>query len=160
MDQGRLPAQRVTFGRDLVRHVPRHAKVRVLVDGTGNQTTRIVRLRTALLERYSKGRGKRRRGLDRREGALAHVRTPFEAEGRASCRVSNGLPDATDVRVHVAHVVAITKNEGLVYVEAARNNVLGVLARERSEAIEVVCALLLIIFPLPQELLVVGHLDH
>ena len=43
------------------------------------------------------------------KSAAAAGYTAFKTKGRPCCRVRDRLPDATDVRVHVAHVVAITK---------------------------------------------------
>ena len=58
----------------------------------------------------------------------------------------------------MAHVVEVAEEEGLALVEAAGDDVLGVLNREPREVVQVV-ALPVRVLALPQELLVVGQLD-
>ena len=85
------------------------------------------------------------------EGVLADVDRVVEAEDALHLVVRHRLLDLEDVRVHVADVVEVGEDERPRDVEAARDDVLRVLEAEAVALLELQV--------LPQELLVVGHLD-
>ena len=120
-------------------------------------------------------------GLHGREGRLPDVHGAVEAEDSVDLVHGHGLPDANDVGVHPPDVLQIGEEEGTVVIEVARDDVLGVLDRERGEVVEVVArpvvvvaaavppvarrrrpplpAVGSVVLPLEQKLLVVRHLD-
>ena len=98
--------------------VARHAEVRVLVHGAGDQTTHLL-----LAQHLRERRGERRRRLDGRERLLPDAGGLAEAEDGARLGVSraagdhgvdgDALLDADHVTVQFAHVAHVAEDERL-----------------------------------------------
>eukprot|EP00754_Rhynchopus_humris_P036804 Rhum_TRINITY_DN18897_c0_g1::Rhum_TRINITY_DN18897_c0_g1_i1::g.168709::m.168709 len=131
------------------RNVARHAEVRVLVDGTGDEARdRTLRVREDVRESTGEGRCR----LDRGEAPLADVVRHAEPEAAADLVGGDGLGDAGNGLVHGAVVLEVAEDKGLLRVEAEGNDVLDVLERHVLDLVHGQV--------LPVELLVVRDLDH
>mmetsp|Transcript_5657 Transcript_5657/g.22337 ORF Transcript_5657/g.22337 Transcript_5657/m.22337 type:complete len:276 (-) Transcript_5657:172-999(-) len=131
------------------RGVARHAEVRVLVDGARDEAAHIA----AGAEHVREGRREARRGLHGREGDLSNVVLALEAEDAAHLVERHALGDAHHVVIErPAEVVEVRENERALRVEAARDDVLAVGAREALRLLDAEV--------LPHALLVIRQLDH
>ena len=131
-------------------HIPGHPEVRVLVDSTGDEAGH--GLLVAKDER--EGGGETRSRLDRREADLSNWTAVVKSENPLHLVVSHALLDLDNVLVEgraLTHEGEVGENESFLDVESKCNNILDILPGQAHR--------LLLLQVLPQELLIVGHLD-
>mmetsp|Transcript_928 Transcript_928/g.2925 ORF Transcript_928/g.2925 Transcript_928/m.2925 type:complete len:317 (-) Transcript_928:770-1720(-) len=104
--------------------IPRHPKVRVLVNGARDEAGIVGPLPENVWER----RGERWCRLDGRKAKLADVVAVREAKNCLYLVTGGGLLNANDVGPHPAYVVRVCKDKRLVGVETAGDDVPGVVA--------------------------------
>mmetsp|Transcript_22472 Transcript_22472/g.57027 ORF Transcript_22472/g.57027 Transcript_22472/m.57027 type:complete len:401 (-) Transcript_22472:153-1355(-) len=132
---------------ELRRRIARQAEVGVLVDRARDEAGHALVLPEDMRERGREGG----RGLYGGKSVLPDVVRVRKAKDGLDRRVGGEFLDAHDVGVHGAHVVEVGEDEGARDVEATRDDVFAVLARQA------VCLLQRDV--LPEEFLVVGELD-
>mmetsp|Transcript_129540 Transcript_129540/g.229014 ORF Transcript_129540/g.229014 Transcript_129540/m.229014 type:complete len:239 (+) Transcript_129540:496-1212(+) len=155
MQQCWFPVEWVILWHELVSNVTRNPEIWILVDRTRDETCHVF----VALQRDFEGRGKGRSSLDGRKSGLANVGRAVEPKSRLCGVVGHGLPDSNDVGIHVPYVVQVREDEGLLFLETTCNDVLCILHRKAFEPHQIITSLN-IILTFPEELLVVGHLDH
>mmetsp|Transcript_2922 Transcript_2922/g.6084 ORF Transcript_2922/g.6084 Transcript_2922/m.6084 type:complete len:286 (+) Transcript_2922:900-1757(+) len=134
---------------DAVRHVARHAEVRVLIDGAGDEALELLALAEHVREAVGEGRGRLHGG----EGNLGDGVLIGEPEDAARLVEGDALRDGHHVAVEVAaHVVEVVEDERALGVETNCNDVLCILESQTPR--------LLNGDSLPDGLLVVSQLDH
>jgi len=115
------------------RHIPRHPKVRILVNRTRDQTRHILLLPSLLPpppQHHRETRHKTRRGLHGGKGNLP-TRVRFRETKNATGLVEGDqFLNFQNGRVQMPDVVEVGEDEGLLGVESARDDVLGVLVGE------------------------------
>ena len=112
MDQGRLPSQGMTLRHELMSDIARHAKVRVLVDGAGDEAGH-VGIATGV-KRHGEGGREGRGRLDGGKGHLADVGRAVKSKNAVDRVGRDGFPDPDNVGIHRSNVVQIykQKNQG------------------------------------------------
>ena len=118
----------------LLGDVTSHTEVGVLVDGGRDQARYLVVVAEDVRERVREGGD----GLDGWVGELAHALVIGETEDAANLTQSDVLLRLEDVGIHLVDVLRVTKDKGLLWIEAKSNDILdivvphleGVLPRE------------------------------
>mmetsp|Transcript_3244 Transcript_3244/g.5785 ORF Transcript_3244/g.5785 Transcript_3244/m.5785 type:complete len:222 (-) Transcript_3244:327-992(-) len=107
VDQRRLALERVVTRHELMGDVAGEPKVRILVDGAGDEARERGRVGASAAQHVGEGAAEGRCGLHGREGDLADVRSAVEAEDSVDLIDGDGLPDAHNVGVHPPHVIEV-----------------------------------------------------
>lgn len=103
--------------------VPGHPEVGILVYSTGDETEEVL----VVPEELPEGARDAGRRLDRAVGDLAAVLGSLESEDSLDLVVGDGVLQENYVVVEVAYVVCVSEKEGLFVVEAAGEDVFGIL---------------------------------
>lgn len=122
----------------LVANVPSHPKVGILVNALRDQAEEVV-----VWKNVREGRGRARHCLDGRVVSFPTVVGIFKTEQSAHLRESNASLKFADVFVHGSHIVAVEEEEGLVQIETAGENILGIFEAEAAVIIKCVVCLLM-----------------
>mmetsp|Transcript_19259 Transcript_19259/g.33229 ORF Transcript_19259/g.33229 Transcript_19259/m.33229 type:complete len:233 (-) Transcript_19259:454-1152(-) len=106
-------------------HIPCHAKVRILVNSTGNKTADVL----ALPKHVRECVGKRGRGLHCGERNLPNVVLHAQAEDASHLVHAHTSLNLDNVAVEgAAHKLKVREDKGLRYIKPASDDVLGVLS--------------------------------
>mmetsp|Transcript_33411 Transcript_33411/g.66062 ORF Transcript_33411/g.66062 Transcript_33411/m.66062 type:complete len:631 (+) Transcript_33411:644-2536(+) len=109
-------------------------------------------------EHDGKGVRKTGRRLYGRKRHLPNIGRSLKPEDAVDRAGGDALPDSHHRGIHSSDVVQIREQKGFLFVEPARQNVLGVLQRQPVKVVEVVPVFVRVL-ALEQKLLVVRHLD-
>ena len=131
----------------LCANVSGHAKVRVLVDSTGNEARNVL-----VSEEVRETRRKAGCGLNGWIRSLSTAIAELQSENSLQrCQIDMPLEPA-DVRIEESHVLRIQANEGVFGIEANRKNIFDILISQMRKLLEVSSFLV-------EVLLVIGDLD-
>jgi len=131
------------------RNIARHAEVRVLVDGAGNEALDVLSAAKDLREAGGEGGS----SLNGRETVFSDMVRIRETEGTTGLVASNGSGDLGDGRIEVLDVVCVLENKSLRNIKTACNNILSILKTKTASFFKSQITL-------PVEFFIISELDH
>mmetsp|Transcript_25829 Transcript_25829/g.44110 ORF Transcript_25829/g.44110 Transcript_25829/m.44110 type:complete len:422 (+) Transcript_25829:176-1441(+) len=159
VDQRRLALQWVMLRHELVGDVASQSKVRILVDGAGDETgqcafrssvqtaaaaasttiaTAATATGTSIPQHIRKRAPKTRRRLYRRKGNLPNIAPAIEPKDAIDLIDRDRLPNPHNVRIHPPHVIQIAEQKRLLLDEIAGDDVLGIFHGQVGETIQII----------------------
>mmetsp|Transcript_17514 Transcript_17514/g.33208 ORF Transcript_17514/g.33208 Transcript_17514/m.33208 type:complete len:211 (+) Transcript_17514:1649-2281(+) len=158
MNKCRLPSQWMILGNKLMGNIPRHTKVRILINCTGNKTCHI----DALLTSAQYPRKRRWKGwcsLNGRKRNFSNIGTPIKPKDPIDSIGRHRLPNTHNRGVHGPNILQVRKDKCLFRNESTGNDILGIFHGQMGKVIQIIPRFF-IVHTLEEELFIIGHLNH